>query len=119
MEYTHGMGELPEALESALVGQGIGHTATVAMGPGEAFGDKNLEGIVSVPRTDLPPEMELVPGQWIEVMVEDEDNEGESGSLEMRVVELAPDAVVLDANHPLAGLAVTFEVKVLEIEPGS
>lgn len=113
LEYVHGTGELPPALEEALEGGEAGTELELTLPPGEAFGDYNPDGIVTVPRGDFPEDVELVPGESIEVHIEDDD--GEEDTLEMRVVEVGPDGVVLDANHPLASREVTFRVKVLSV----
>jgi FKBP-type peptidyl-prolyl cis-trans isomerase 2 len=47
---------------------------------------------------------------------DDEGHELDGESIDMKVVEISPDAIVLDANHPLAGQAVTFEVTILSVE---
>lgn len=157
--YLHGHEEIQPRLEQALEGASLGQSMRVTLPAGEAFGDYDPEQIIAVPRADLPPDAELVPGDWISVSmergapsaakgagardledaVEDDDGDEDEGeddedtdelsgpdedgdepdeddsSIEMRVVELRPDAVFLDANHPLAGQEVTFSVKVLSV----
>ncbi len=112
--YVHGTGELPEELEDALLGKDVGDQVRVTLGPGVAFGDFDPEGIVSVPRESFPADVELVPGEVVNVQVE--DDEGEGGEMEMAILEVRADGVVLDANHPLAGRSVTFDVKVLSVQ---
>ena len=59
---------------------------------------------------------EIVPGDWISVTVsDDEEPEAEAQEVEMRVIEISPDAIVLDANHPLAGQAVIFDLHVVSV----
>lgn len=119
MVYLHGEEEIPPALEAALEGLEVGARLALTLEPDEAFGEVDLEAIFSVPRTELPPDVELVPGDWIALEVTIEDDEGGGGSepteLEARVVELDDEAVVLDPNHPLAGQRVTFHVEVLAV----
>ncbi|MCI0549292.1 MAG: hypothetical protein L0027_18655, partial [Candidatus Rokubacteria bacterium] len=91
----------------------------VTLAPAEAFGEYNPEGLVSVPRADLPPDVELVRDEWITVVVHgDEAGEEEVGEMDMRIVEAGGDEVILDANHPLAGQAVTFKLEVLSVRDG-
>lgn len=113
--YVHGAGELPPKLEAALGGLEAGMKRTLTLDPVDAFGDHNPDGIVVVPRADFPPDAEIVPGDWVVVEVEDEDDPENHGEIEMRVVELSPDGVVLDANHPLAGRRLTFELAVRSV----
>ena len=113
VKYMQGLGEILPGLESALEGHGAGEHLQVEIGAADAFGDYDPEGLISVPRSEFPPDAEIVPGDWIAVSVSDE-GEGEE-ELEMRVVEISPEAVVLDANHPLAGKSVKFEVDVISV----
>lgn len=110
--YVHGAGELPPKLEDALDGLEVGMKRILTLDPADAFGEHNPDGLVVVPRADFPPDSEIVPGDWVVVQVEDEDDPESNGELDMRVVELNPDGVVLDANHPLAGRRLTFELAV-------
>lgn len=125
--YLHGHEEIQPSLERALTGQEAGAELKVRTEAGEAFGEYDPEQMFVVPRTELPPDAEIVPGDWIEISLdggedeaggEERDPESAEG-VPMRVVELRPDAVYLDANHPLAGQAVTFEVKVLGVRTAS
>jgi len=122
MEYVHGIGELPEAVEEALEGQVVGFATTITLPPGEAYGPYDPEQLISVPRDEFPADAEIVKGDLIELHIEPEegeegfDEEAELQTLEARVVDITPDAISLDTNHPLAGQEVTFEVRVLSIE---
>jgi FKBP-type peptidyl-prolyl cis-trans isomerase 2 len=123
IEYLHGHEEIQPTLEQALTGAIVGAELRVVLPNGEAFGDYDPEQIVVVPRDQLPPDAEIVPGDWVEIEL-DADEAREQGldegeGVEMRVVDLRPDAVYLDANHPLAGQPVTFEVKVLSVRRAS
>jgi len=116
MEYLHGHGEVPEALERALEGLEVGARKRIELGPGEAYGRHDPEAIVAVPRDAFPPDREIVPGDTVAVQVQDDEGRDLPGeSIDMRVVEISPDAIVLDANHPLAGRSVAFEVAILGV----
>ena len=117
LDYQHGQGELPPALEEAREGKEAGEDVVVSLGPGEAFGEYNVDGLVSVPRSELPEDTELVVGDSISVTVEESES-GEPEELTMRIAEVSAEAVVLDANHPLADRAVVFRVQVLGVAPG-
>lgn len=121
MVYLHGNSEIPDGLEKELEGRQAGDEVHVALPPGAAYGEYNPDGIVTVPRDHFPPDAEIVPGDWIDVTLSDEDGkEREDGeALEMKVVEISPEAIVLDANHPLAGQACSFDVKVRSVREAS
>ena len=123
IRYTHGRGSILPGLEEALEGKEAGSTLSVSLEPEQAFGAYNPEGLVSIPRTELPTEHVYEVGDWITVGVDglegEGDDEGEEDEMEMRVVEVREQEIVLDANHPLAGQSVTFEVEILSVEPPS
>lgn len=116
MSYLHGHGEIPEGLERELDGVDVGVEMEVTLGPGEAFGDYDPEKILAVPRDQFPADAEIVPGDTITVSVADDDDpDAETGEMDTRVVEISPDAIVLDANHPYAGKRMTFDLRVLSV----
>lgn len=121
MVYLHGNEEIPAKIEGELVGRVVGDELHVALEAGVAYGEYNPDGIITVPREQFPPDAEIVPGDWIDVTLADQEGKEpeEAESLEMRVVEISPEAIVLDANHPLAGKACTFDLKVISVRMGS
>lgn len=118
--YLHGgHGGLPDALEQALEGKMEGDTVHVHLEPEQAFGDYDPELLRVEPRSRY--------GDGLEVGMEVEDAfDGGDPQLYL-VTDLAENKVVLDANHPLAGMALEFTCRVLvvrdanlgEIERGS
>ena len=117
IRYRHGEAEILTGLERALEGAAAGDELRVTLQPEEAYGAHNPEGIVAVPRDELP-EGDYAPGTWVAVGLEAEAGEDvEDAELEMRVLEVHDDTIVMDANHPLAGQPVTFEVEVVSVEP--
>ena len=118
--YLHGNEEIPARLEAALEGLEVGEKLELTLEPGDAFGDYDIEALTSLPRADFPPETELEKDQWIQIEVELEGEEGEEDAagtfdVDMRVVEVSDEAVVLDANHPLAGETITYSVEVRSV----
>lgn len=115
MEYEHGAEEIAPALEHALEGKTVGERVRVSLSPEDAFGVPDPALVVSVPRSEIPPEVPLSVGEYLPVALEGSpDLEGEE--VEFRIVEVGEDEVILDANHPLAGEHVTFALEVLSIE---
>jgi FKBP-type peptidyl-prolyl cis-trans isomerase 2 len=117
MEYTHGAEEIAPSLERALSGKQAGDKVRVRLSADEAFGPVDPGLIVSVPRSELPDDAPLVVGEYLPVELEDapEDLELEDEEIEFRIVEVGADEVMLDANHPLAGQAVTFALEVVSV----
>src|SRR5262245_41902571 len=108
MEYTQGAEEISPALERALAGKAEGDRVRVTLTPDQAFGAIDPGLILSVPRAELPPEVPLVVGEYLPVALENAPEDLEDEEVEFRIVEVGPEEVVLDANHPLAGKSVTF-----------
>jgi FKBP-type peptidyl-prolyl cis-trans isomerase SlyD len=122
IRYTHGREEILPGLEAALEGLEAGSSLTVALEPEEAYGPYNPEGLVAIPRAELPAEHAYEVGEWVSIVVEGletEAEEDEGDEMEMRIVEVREGEIVLDANHPLAGQSVTFEVEILSVGPPS
>lgn len=118
MTYMQGNEEIPAPVEAALEGAVAGDKLEVSVPPEEAYGEHDVEGIISIPQSDFPDGPQLIPGEWIQLNVspdEGEEGEGEDFEVEARVVEISGDAVVLDTNHPLAGQTVTFRVEVVAV----
>lgn len=109
LELLLGFGEAVPALEHALEGLVAGGRREVVLEPDEAFGRRNASGFIEVDAGDLPAG--LVPGDELVA-----DREG-GGVVLLKVVEVLPDVVVLDTNHPLAGQRVVLRVAVLSIKP--
>lgn len=115
MTYLHGNEEIPPKLEKQLAGRDVGEKVVVTLAPVDAYGEFNPDGIVAVPRSEFPEDAEIVPGDWVSIEVSGEEGEESKGEMEMRVVEIAPEAITLDANHPLAGEEITFDLKVASV----
>lgn len=109
MELTVGEGALFSQIDEALIGMTAGETRKVVIPAGDAFGDYDAEKVFEVPRENLPED--LVPEVGEELVLTNEDDE----ELGVVVVEVKADSVTFDANHPLAGEDLTFEVTLVEI----
>jgi FKBP-type peptidyl-prolyl cis-trans isomerase SlyD len=113
LAYLHGgYGGMFDALEAALEGKRAGDTVDVQLEPDEAFGDYDAALVRVEARTRY--------GDGLEVGMEVEDTFDDGDEPRMYVVtDLAGDRVVLDGNHPLAGIALRFTCKVLAVRAAS
>ena len=109
LTYTQGGQEILPALQKALMGLKVGETKKVTLSPEEAYGAVSPSALQEI-NEDLIPEEARKVGEWVEA----KDASGRMRRL--RVHEVKEDTVVLDFNHPLAGKALTFDVKILKIE---
>ena len=113
--FTLGVGELEARLETLLLGLSVGDHVTYELGPGEAFGPHDPALIHTLPRSDFVAN--LAAGQELAVDGGVEFTLPNGQTLTGSVLEIGADSVRIDFNHPLAGLPVVFEVKILAIEP--
>ena len=112
LTYLHGYDNIIPGLENALEGADVGFASNVVVEPAEAYGEIDQEAIFEVTRDKFPPGMELEPGMQFA-------GETPSGDVPLRVMEVRDDMVVVDANHPLAGVRLHFDVEVVEVREAS
>jgi len=108
LEFTLGEGQVIPGFEEAVAGMAVGEEKTVTIPADEAYGRTRQELVLTVPRAQLPAGMEPRVGQQLQLMQGSE-------AFVVTVREVRDDAVVLDANHPLAGQDLTFELSLVEI----
>ena len=110
MVYLHGGYEntLPK-IEEELDGKEVGYASTIQVEPEDAFGDYDSNLLKVEERNRLPEPIEV--GMQFEGMAEGADDE----PVIFTVTEVADDKVVLDGNHPLAGMALRFELSVIDV----
>ena len=113
--YLHGgYDDIFPMIEEAVQGKNVGESVVVKMQPDDAFGEYDAELIQIEPRKAFPSELEV--GMQFEGLPEGAD---EDEVMIYRVTEIADDKVVLDGNHPLAGMALVFTCTVTAVRPAS
>lgn len=109
-----GAGQLAPAIEQKLIGLEEGTEATFVLAPGEAFGQRNADMLQRVKRSLLAqhgdPEAEYTVGDVVEFPTP--DGQGRFAGV---VRECGDDWLLFDFNHPLAGQAVTFQVRLIGV----
>ena len=112
MVYLHGdyEGTLPK-IEEALDGKEVGYTTELQVEPDDAFGEYDANLVKVEPRDRLPTPLEV--GMQFEGTPDGDDDEEDTTIF--TVTEIADDKVVLDGNHPLAGVALRFNLTVIEV----
>ncbi len=108
ISFEVGSGQVIPGFDSAVAGMAVGQTETVHISCAEAYGEVREEMIGQVPRTELPQDMEPEVDMVLSMQSPD-------GEMPVRIVEVAEDTVTLDANHPLAGQDLTFELTLVEV----
>ncbi|MFA5517102.1 MAG: peptidylprolyl isomerase [Desulfuromonadales bacterium] len=109
LEFTVGRGDVIPGFEQAVIGMQIGESKTVRIPAKQAYGEHHEQLVTQLRRGDVPADMELQVGNQLEVTQEN----GEK--FLVMVAELTEEMVTLDANHPLAGKELIFDIQLLEI----
>ena len=112
ISFVEGSGMIIDGLEEALRELVVGAKARVVVPAARAYGERDEEQVQPVLRALLPVEGELKPGDSFQV---GDDVQAPT----VTVVSVQGDTVVLDGNHPLAGVDLTFEVEVVAVTAGS
>ncbi|MFO7983838.1 MAG: peptidylprolyl isomerase [Desulfuromonadales bacterium] len=113
LELTLGEEEFFERVEDALLGMQPGETKTVVVSADEAFGVYDDDMVFNVPRDEMPSHIKPEVGQQLELVGEDDQ------VFIVTVVEVTDENITIDANHPLTGEDLTFDLELLEIVPAA
>ena len=109
MQLTLGEHQVIPRIEETLSQMETGQTVTVTIPAGEAYGPVREDLMVTVDRANIPENVPLAVDQRLQVQTKD----GESAVV--KIAAVSDDQVVLDANHPLAGEDLTFDLELVEV----
>jgi FKBP-type peptidyl-prolyl cis-trans isomerase SlyD len=112
LAYIHGVGNIIPGLENALTGKRVGDRLNVTVSPEDGYGvhDKNM--VQAVPRAAFQGIDTIEPGMQFHAETSD-------GLQTVTVVEIDGDSVVIDGNHPMAGITLNFDVEITDIRDAS
>lgn len=108
LEFTLGEGQLIPGFEKAVIGMAIGDTASIDIPSDEAYGEEREDLIINVPKDQLPEDITPQVGMQLQV------NQGNGQPIPVRIKEVGEAELTLDANHPLAGQDLSFEIELVE-----
>lgn len=109
LEFTVGDGKIIPGFDKAVVGMNPGESKTVTISPDMAYGPHREELVVDVERERVPNNLDLKVGGFVQIRQRD------GGVIQAKVTDVSESKVTLDANHPLAGKDLTFDIKLVEI----
>ncbi|MCG2774536.1 MAG: FKBP-type peptidyl-prolyl cis-trans isomerase [Desulfobacterales bacterium] len=109
VELTLGSGDYIQSFEKGIIGMAVGDKKTFIVRPEEAFGVRHMELMADVKKSDLPVNIPHVIGQKLTIKLPEGD------PIQAVISTTGEDSVTLDANHPLAGRTLVFDVKLVEI----
>ena len=110
LSFIVGRGEVVKGFEAAVIDMSQGETKTVVIEPDQAYGESNPALTEEINRADLPEDLELTEGGQLNVTQDD------GSTLLLMIDKVTEETVTLDANHPLAGKALTFVIEMLEVD---
>ncbi len=109
LEFKVGEGRIITGFENGVVGMEIGETRDIEVPPDEAYGSRREELVMEIPANEFPEHITPEVGMQLQIKQQDGTPFG------VVITDVADEAVTLDANHPLAGQTLYFQVELLEI----
>lgn len=108
LEFTLGKGQLIPGFEAAIEGREPGDKVTVTIPASEAYGEMDPELVFVVPRAQVPDHIPMEVGTPLQL------SSDKGHQMDVTITEIGPDEVTLDANHPLAGKELVFDIEILD-----
>ena len=112
LEFEVGSGMVIKGFDEGVTGMSVGEKKTINIPFNEAYGPRNPEMVIEMPKDRFPKDMELEVG--MPLMMSD----GQGQQFQVTVAQIKEEAVMLDANHPLAGKDLVFDLELVEIVGG-
>jgi len=110
LEFTIGASQMIPGFEGAVRGMQVGQMKTVTIPTEEAYGPYNEDMVLLIELDKLPENLNPVVGQRLQIQQED------GNTAVVVVTDISDTIITLDANHPLAGKALTFEIELVEMK---
>ena len=109
LEFTIGNGNMIAGFEKAVLGMEKGDSKSARIPYQEAYGERREDMMVEVPKSQIPQDLNPEVGQQLSIKQQD------GSAVPVVVTEVEQDKIVLDANHPLAGKDLIFDIELVEI----
>ena len=110
MEFQVGNGDVMQGLEEGIVGMALGDSKTIEISPEQGFGARHEDLVVEVVKTLLPESVTPEVGQRLQV------SKAGGETIVVSIIDMDDDTVTLDANHPLAGHTLVFDVELVGVQ---
>lgn len=104
-----GAGNVIPGFENGIIGMEVGQSKTVTIPPEDGYGSRRQDLVVEVKEKDFPDNIEPEPGQRLRV------KQADGSVVNVTVAGVDSGVITLDANHPLAGKTLTFEIELMEV----
>lgn len=111
--YVHGYSQLISGLEKYMEKHKVGDRFKVEVEPQHGYGVRDDSLVVTVPKTEIPEEVNVTVGQTFDAVNE------HNHTIKLHVKDVDGDVVTLDANHPLAGIKLNYTITIKAIRPAT
>ena len=112
LEFEIGSGSVIKGFDEGVSGMKVGEKKTINIPVEEAYGQRSEDMLIEFPKDRFPKDMEIKEGMQLMM------SNGSGQNIPVIVTEVKDDAVILDANHPLAGEDLIFDIELIEIVGG-
>jgi len=109
LEFTIGAGDVIPGFDNAVVGMATGDNKEIQVPMTDAYGPRHDDLVLTIEREHLPMESDPVEGMMLQAHLKD------GQTVMVQVTDVTDDSITLDANHPLAGRDLTFQITLMEI----
>ncbi len=109
LEFEVGSGMVIQGFDDGVTGMAVGEKKTIHIPADEAYGQKEEDRVMEFPIDRFPPDMKPEVGMQLNM------NNGQGQNIPVVITEIKEDAVILDANHPLAGEDLVFDLELVDI----
>ncbi|MEW5994056.1 MAG: peptidylprolyl isomerase [Candidatus Zixiibacteriota bacterium] len=109
LEFVIGEGRLIPGFEQGVIGMQTGDKKTVSIPPDEGYGTRRDDLVISVPKSSFPSNITPTVGQRLEMTQRD------GNPVKVTVSAIEEESVTLDANHPLAGRTLEFDIELVAV----
>ncbi|MBW2029995.1 MAG: peptidylprolyl isomerase [Deltaproteobacteria bacterium] len=108
-EFTVGSGHVMPGIDKGVLGMETGDKKSLEIPPDDAFGPRREELVIEVEKAELPPEIAPAVGQRLQM------RQPNGNFVDLIIVAADENTVTLDANHPLAGQTLFFDLELVEV----
>ncbi len=109
LEFTLGEGQIIPGFEDGIVGMDVGDTKSITIPPEKAYGNNRDDLIIEVNKADIPDNIKPSIGQQLQI------KQSEGDVIGVTITAMTEKSVTLDANHPLAGKTLLFDVELVAV----
>ena len=113
LEFTVGAGSVIRGFDEGVAGMAVGDKKTVHIPADDAYGQKDANMVVEFPKSNFPPDLKPEVGMQLQM------TNGSGQVIPVVIQEVGEDTVILDANHPLAGQDLVFDIELVSVSGGS